>query len=291
MRGSSTTGIVGNFLAVVRREVRTVARTHAYAAVAVLLAIVLVGVVRRSDAAEGGYVPSAVDLLLPLELLVPIVAIAFGYRAFTGDNDDLAVLSTYPVSRVTLVVGVFVGRLLGLAAAVGLPLFAVLVVVAWTPGVESTVFATTGGVDSPILFVRFVALTVAFGAAVLAVMLAVSVLARSSRAALALAVGAAIAVVVGGDLLVLGGLVAGSIPEETLEIALAVSPNSAYRGLVFEYVVAVATDAGDFADPLASVAGLAAWTAAGLLVAAVGLYRRDREPIGSRLYARLQQLR
>ncbi|MEF8807435.1 ABC transporter permease [Natronomonas sp.] len=278
------------FLAVVRREITTMARTRAYAVLTVLLAGVLLGIVERSDAVAGGYVPSAVDLLLPMEVLVPVIAIALGYRAFSGDNDDTAVLSTYPVSNASLVAGVFFGRLVGLVAVVGLPLLAVMALVAVTPGLESAVFATTGGIDSPILFVRFVALTVVFGAAVLAVTLAASILARSSRAALALAVGIFVAVVVGGDLLVLGGLAAGSIPVDSLEIALAISPNSAYRGLVFEYVVGVAAEQEGFIDPLSSAAMLVAWTVFGLVGATVGLYRQGETGLVTRLRWRLEEL-
>lgn len=277
-------------LAVVRREVLTIARTRAYAVLTVVLALVLFGVVERSDALAAGYVPTAVDLLLPLEVLVPIVAVALGYRAFTGDNDDLAVLSTYPVSRVTLVVGVFLGRLMGLAAVVGLPLVAVGVAVAWTPGVESAVFATSGGVDSPIFFVRFVALTVCFAGVVLAVTLAASVIAQSGRVALALAAGVFLAVVAGGDLLVITGLVSGSIDEGSLEVALAAAPNSAYRGLVLELVVGVATDEGGFADPAASAASLLAWTVLGLAVTVFGLSRDRVSDAFSKATYRLRQL-
>lgn len=279
------------FLAVVRREIQTMARTRAYVVLTVILAGILAGIVERSDALEGGYVPSAVDLLLPLEVLVPVIAIALGYRAFSGDNDDTAVLSTYPISKGTLVTGVFFGRLLGLAVVIGVPLLAVLVLVAVTPGVESAVFATTGGIDSPILFVRFAALTVVFGAAVLAVTLAASILARSSRAALALAVGIFVAVVVGGDLLVLGGLAAGSISADSLEIALAISPNSAYRGLVFEYVVGVAAEQEGFIDPLSSAVMLVAWTVLGLVGATVGLHRQGETGLVTQLRWRLEALR
>lgn len=279
----------GGFAAIVRREVQTVARTRAYWALLVVLAVVLLGVVDRSEAAIGGYVPSAVDLLLPLEVLVPVVAIALGYRAFAGENDDISVLSTYPLGPFELVGGVFVGRLAGLVAVLGLPLLAVMTFVAVTPGVESSVFATTGGLDSPILFVRFVVLTLGYGAVVLSVTMAASVLSRSSRAALALAVGIFIAVVAGGDLLVLGGLSAEWITDESLRGALAASPNSAYRGLVLETVVGVVTAETGYAAPVASAASMIAWTIFGLIVTGLGVSRRGTEQIGSRIRRRLAE--
>lgn len=279
----------GSFAAIVRREVQTVARTRAYWALVVVLAVVLLGVVDRSEAASGGYVPSAVDLLLPLEVLVPVVAIALGYRAFSGENDDIAVLSTYPLGPFELVGGVFVGRLAGLVAVLGLPLLAVMTFVAVTPGVESSVFATTGGIDSPILFVRFVVLTLGYGAVVLSVTMAASVLSRSSRAALALALGIFVAVVAGGDLLVLVGLSAEWITDESLRSALTASPNSAYRGLVLETVVGVVTAETGYAAPVASAASMIAWTILGLTVTGIGVSRRGTERIGSRIRRRLAE--
>ncbi len=265
--------------AVALREIRTVLRTRAYLLLAIGLAVVLFGIVDRSDAVAAGYVPSTVDLLLPMELLVPLVAVAIGYRAFTGDNDDSSVLSTYPISTPTLVTGVFVGRLVGLAAILALPLVAVLVSVAWTPTVGSTVFATTDGVDSPILFVRFIVLTVFFGAVVLAMTLAVSVLTQSSKAALALGIGVFVAVVAGGDLLLIGGLATGSIDDGMLRWAIGVSPNSAYRGLVYELVIGVATAEQGYADVGTSVIGLGLWSLLGLLVTALGIKSKRRAAI------------
>lgn len=277
---------LGGFMAIVRREVQTMARTRAYAALLVVLAVVLLGVVDRSEAVEGGYVTSAVDLLLPLEVLVPIAAIALGYRAFSGENDDLSVLSTYPLGHVELVGGVFLGRLAGLVAVIGIPLLAVMAFVAATPGVESAVFATTGGADSPILFVRFVVLTLGYGAVVLSVTMAASVLARSGRAALALAVGVFVAIVAGGDLLVLAGLSAEWMAEESLRGALAASPNSAYRGLVLESVVGVVTAETGYAAPVASAVSMVAWTILGLVVTGIGVSRRGTEGLGDRIRRR-----
>ncbi|MFP4625297.1 MAG: ABC transporter permease subunit [Natronomonas sp.] len=278
---------IGGFAAIVRREVQTVARTRAYGALIVVLSVVFLGVIDRSEAVAGGYVPSAVDLLLPLEVLVPVVAIAMGYRAFAGDNDDLSVLSTYPLGAVELVGGMFLGRLAGLVVVLGVPLLAVMAFVVATPGVESAVFATTGGADSPILFVRFVVLTLGYGAVVLSITMAASVLARSSRAALALAVGVFVAVVAGGDLLVLVGLSAEWIGDESLRGALAASPNSAYRGLVLETVVGVVTAETGYAAPIASAVSMVAWTVFGLLVTGVVLSRRGTERFSSRLRRRL----
>jgi len=275
------------FGAIAWREVSTVARTRSYLLLPVGLLAVFAGTLRAGGGLEGGYVPTAVDLLLPLELLVPLVAVALGYRAFGGDNDDRPVLLTYPVSKRSLVAGVFAGRLVGLAGIVGTPLAVVGVVVSRVGGHESRVFATHGGVDSPVLFVRFLALTICFGAVVLAMAMAASMLVRSGRAALAAALAVGVAVVAGGDLLALAGLTADAIGDDALGTALAASPNAAYRGLVLETVVGVATDRGAAIDTAAAVAGLAGWLLASLGSVGLGV---DRRPLAG-LRTRTRELR
>jgi ABC-2 type transport system permease protein len=279
--------------AVAWRELLTVVRTRGYLLLPAGLLVVFAGILRAGGGLGGGYIPVAVDLLLPLELLVPLVAVALGYRAFGGDNDDRSVLLTYPVSKRTLVAGVFAGRLVGLAAIVGLPLAAVGLAVSQVGGPESRVFAVHRGVDSPVLFVRFVALTVCFGAVVLAMAMAAAVLVRTSRAALAAALAVLVAVVAGGDLLAFVGLASGSIGDDALGTALAIGPNAAYRGLVLDTVVGVATDRGGAIDVPAAAAGLAGWLLASLGAVVAGLDRQPGAALGNRarrLLARLPSL-
>jgi ABC-2 type transport system permease protein len=271
------------------RELSTVVRTRGYLLLSFGLLAVFLGVLRSGGGIRGGYVPTAVDLLLPLELLVPLVAVALGYRAFSGDNDDRSVLRTYPVSDRSLAAGVFAGRFVGLAAIVGAPLAIVGLVVSAVGGPTSPVFATHQGVDSPVLFVRFIALTICFGAAVLAMTMAASVLVRTGRATLAAALAVLVVVVAGGDLLALIGLTAGVVEDDLLGTALAVSPNAAYRGLVLELVVGVATDRGAAIDVPVAVAGLAGWTAIGLAVIA-GVGRQAASRVRNRGQAVLRRL-
>lgn len=266
----------GAFGPIVWRELQTVVRTRSYLLLSVGLLAVFVGLL-RGGGFGGGYVPSAVDLLLPLELLVPLVAVALGYRAFSGDNDDRPVLRTYPVSTPALVAGVFAGRFVGLAGIVGGPLAIVGGIVSLTGRPPSRVFATHGGIDSPILFIRFITLTLLFGAVVLAMAMAVSVLVRSGRAALAAALAVIVAVIAGGDLLALVGLTSDLIEDDLLGTVLAASPNAAYRGLVLETVVGVAIDRGEAIDAPAAVVGLVGWLTVSLGVVAAGI---DREPLG-----------
>ena len=264
--------------AVLVRELLTVARSRAYLGLVAGVSLVTAGVLAVGGGVEVGYIPGAVDLLLPLELLVPAVAVALGYRTVTDDADrgELDVLETYPVPPWAYVLGVYGGRAVALVGALGVPLaLAGLYLSAQSPPDPTTV-ATHGGVDSPVLFIRFVGLTLLYGLAALALTLAVSALAWSRRTAIVLAILLLGAVAVGIDLLLLRGFGTGWIAESQLTTALAASPASAYRGLVFETVLYVAFDAeSGYAAPAASVAGLFAWLVTGLVLTVVGVSRRD----------------
>ncbi|ELY89232.1 copper ABC transporter permease, partial [Natrialba hulunbeirensis JCM 10989] len=108
---------------IIARELRTIARTRPFYLLALALAAVVLGVAWTGGGIRAGYVPTAVDLLTPLELLVPVVAVAFGYRAVLADEQrgELDVLETYPVSSRSIVLGVYVGRVIGLLVAIVVP--------------------------------------------------------------------------------------------------------------------------------------------------------------------------
>ena len=261
---------------VVARELRTVARTRTFGLLAAALAAVVVAIAWVGGGVRAGYVPAVVDLLTPLELLVPIVAVAFGYRAILGDRrrGELDVLETYPLSARELVVGVYVGRALALTVAVVVPLVVVGLGVVLAREAPLAIYATHAGADSPLLYARFVVLTAAFALTMLAVAVAVSALVGGSRSALALAVLALVVLLVGLDLALVAGLASGVLGESSLVHALAVSPLSAYRGLVFETVVLTAAGTGPrVASPGASLVGLLVWTVGSLAVATWGVKR------------------
>ena len=259
----------GGVWVVFRRELTTVRRTPGYAVLAGGLLVVLGGLVAVGGGGATGFVPAVVDLLLPTEVLVPLLAVVLGYRALYADaaSGELGVIRTYPVSAAGYVVGVLLARTVALVALVGGPFAAVGAYVWLTAAPDTGIFATHSGVDSPVLFVRFVALTVPFGAAYLSLSAAVSTIATSRRSAVALGVLALLAGVLGGDLAVLRSLSAGASPAG-IAGALALSPNGAFRGLVFEHVVGVAfAPEGGFVDTARAVASLVGWTAAGVVAA------------------------
>lgn len=266
------------FSVLVARELRTVVRTRVYGLLAVGFAGLVFALTASGGGGQTGYLPAVVDLLLPLELLVPVVAIAVGYRSVVADFDrgELAVLETYNVPAWVYVSGIYVGRAAVLAVLLGGGLLISGVVIALTAGPDTGIYATHTGVDSPVLFGRFIVLTVLFGLSMLAVVVLVSVVAQSRQAALALAVGGVLLVGGGADALVVVGLTDGWLTDSTLLSALAAAPNSAYRGLVFETVIGVAA-AGDtgYAAPLWSLVGLVGWLVGSLLAAIALLARRQ----------------
>lgn len=269
------TGPGDGFWAVFAREVRGAVRSRTYLLLTLALTLVLFALARAGNGPAAGYVPTTVDVLLVVEVLVPAVAFAVGYRAITDDavRGTLDVLATYPLPPWAYVIGVYAGRAVVLLTVVLVPLALLGVAVALSAGPATTVFATHRGIDSPLLFVRFIALTAAFTLTTLAIAVAVSALADSRRRAILLSLVGLLVVVVGADVTVLQAMTGGvGVGLDTL---LGLSPASAYRGLVFETVLYVAFSGrtGFVSIPVAA-AGLVAWTGASLLVATLAVRSR-----------------
>ena len=258
---------------VFRRELATVVRTPGYGVLAGGLLVVLGGLLAAGGGGATGFVPAVVDLLLPTEALVPLAAVVLGYRALLTDaaSGELAVIRTYPVSVGEYVAGVLLARLAALVGAVGVP-YAVIGGVVWlTAAPDTGIFATHSGVDSPLLYVRFLAFVLLLGAAYVSLAAAVSALAASRRSAVALGALALVAGVLGGDLLLLRSLAAGASPTG-VPASLALAPNGAFRGLVFEHVIGVAfAPEGGFVSTPRAVASLVGWTLLGAVAAGATL--------------------
>jgi len=269
------TGRFDAFWTVFAREVRGAIRSRTYLLLGVAMTLVVFGLAQAGEGPSAGYIPTVVDVLLVVEVLVPAVAFAVGYRAIADDavRGTLDVLATYPLPSWVYVLGVYAGRAVALLAVVLGPLAVLGGVVAVTAGPATTVFATHRGVDSPLLFVRFLALTAAFALTTLALAVAISALADSRRRAILLALVGLLVVVVGADVTVFRAMTGGL--DVGLETLLGLSPASAYRGLVFETVlyVAFAGRSGFVAVPVAAL-GLVVWTAGSLLVAALAVRGR-----------------
>ncbi|MXR51596.1 ABC transporter permease subunit [Halovenus sp. WSH3] len=255
------------------RELFTVGRARSLLALFAGLVAVVVGIGVLGGAPR--YLPTVADLLLPMELLVPTVAFALGYRPIASDAErgELAVLKTYPLRVRDYVFGVFLGRAIALVVMLLVPLVCLGGYLAVTSTETPSLLATQQGADSPIIYARFLLLTVLFGLTILALSLAVSAVARSRRTALVLAGAALLFVVVVVDLLILRGFAAGRIGSDLLLVVLAVSPTSAYRGLVFETALDTPGLAVAQASVPLSLAGLVLWLVGSLLVTAAALSR------------------
>jgi ABC-type transport system involved in multi-copper enzyme maturation permease subunit len=254
-------------LTVFQRELRTLWRTR----LVWVLAIGFFGVVLGAGlvGGAGGYVPLSLSLMTPLELLVPVLAAGLGYRAILADRErgEVHVLRTYPIAPETFVGGVYLGRL---AAVLGIILGSLLTTGVLVPLLKpSPALQQTGGLDSPLLYFRFVVFTVVFAAVVLAVMLLLSATVRNARRGLVVTVVVVSTIAIGFDLVIILGLAGDLVAVESLPWYLALSPGSAYRGLVMAFVVAPAvTRAVDLAVPVLSIAGLFVWGHLSLTTAA-----------------------
>ena len=233
---------------VLNRELWTIWRSRTYLGLVGGFTVLLIGIALFSGAVA--YVPLALALLTPIELLVPVLAAAFGYRSILGDRErgELTVLRTYPVTRGEYVGGVYLGRLTGLLVAVVIPLLVVGVTVPIVGGAP-TFLPQPAGLDSPVLYLRFVVLTGVFSAVMLAIITVLSATVGSSRRGLVLAIVIVLVLVIGIDLAAIVGLASG-LGNAGASLAL-LSPNTEYRALVMALVFKPVTT-----TPLASVAPL-----------------------------------
>ena len=260
----------------VRRELSTAFRLRTYVGLWFGLVGVFLGIAWFGGGMQVGYVSTIIDLLTPLELLVPVVAFAFGYRAILDDERRgiLDVLRTYPLPSWQIVVGVYLGRAIGLVTVLSTALSFLIFPVFVTEAYRPLFYATHTGPDSPGLFLRFIVLTACFALVVLAISIAISALVSTARTAI-MAVGLALfALLFLADITLVFGLSRGLFEEASLINWLAISPLSAYRGLVLETTVAVTAGTGPrTASPIASVVGLCAWGIGSLAIAAITIRR------------------
>ena len=261
------------FVTVFRRELRTLWRTRSIWILAVGFLGLTLGTALLGGAS--GYVPLSLSLLTPLELLLPVLTVAFGYRAVLADRErgELRILRTYPIESETFTGGVYAGRLAGLLSiVVGSLLITGVLVPLVRP--SPAVLTRTGGLDSPLLYLRFVVLTAVFAAVLLAVMVLLSSTVRNARRGLVLSVILVITLAVGFDLAIILGLAGNLLAPESIPWYLAMSPVSAYRGLVLSYVVSPAvTTSVEPAAPLVSIASLLLWFVFSLMTAAWLVWR------------------
>lgn len=273
--GSRTPSTAAILNRLIKRELSTAMGLRSYVGLWFGLVGILFSIVWFGGGFQVGYVSTVIDLLTPMELLIPVVAFTFGYRAIVDDERRgvLDVLRTYPVSSWQVVIGVYLGRAIGLVTVVSTALSFLFVPIFMTETYRPLFYATHTGPDSPGLFLRFIVLTACFALVMLAISVAISALVSTTRTAIT-----AVGVVLFGllfvaDITLVFGLSRGIIEEASLAGSLAVSPLSAYRGLVLETTVAVTAGTGPrAASPISSAVGLLVWWIGSLAVAAVAVY-------------------
>jgi ABC-2 type transport system permease protein len=265
---------VRHVVAVARRELKTTTRTGGTVVLFGGLAAILLGFTWIGEGHAAGFAPTVVDLLTPVELLVPLIAYAIGYRVFVADRKrgELPIHSTLPVSRGSVVLGTFIGRGAVLALGVAAAALPALCLVLLSGDGVNPLYAAQRGADSPLLFLRFVAVATLLALCALALALAVSAVATSAKGAVGLSLGFWAVSATGADALALAALRLGLLGTEMLPTAVVLGPGGAYRGLVFATVLDAATAGTAAVAPSVGVLALFGWTAAGLTVASAMLW-------------------
>ncbi|MDY7081810.1 MAG: ABC transporter permease subunit, partial [Halobacteria archaeon] len=173
-------------LKIAEREYRTVLRTPVFLALGLGYSLIVVGIAWISG--FNSYTAVVLDLLKPLELLVPVLAFAFGYKSVSNDTEsgESEIIHTYPVSSASYILGIFLGRLAVVLSVIILPLLAVGLLTVGFGGVENPVLATHSGGDSVFILLRFVFNVALYTVAVLSAVTCVSAFTNRTRSSFAL---------------------------------------------------------------------------------------------------------
>ena len=207
--------------------------------------------------------------------LVPLIALLLGYDAIVGEAERgcLMLLLTYPVSRLEIILGKFLGHAAILSFAVAAGYGAAGAAAAWASG---------GDAESWRAFIWLLLSTILLGLSFLALAYLISVLVAERSTAAGYAVGLWLFFVIVYDLALMGGLVAsqGRVGAQLFAALLLLNPADIYRLFnltSFENIRAFSGMAGLSASicfsPVLLLAVLAAWAAIPLAIAA-GIFKR-----------------
>lgn len=204
--------------------------------------------------------------------LVPLAALALGYDAVVGREDEgwLAVVFSLPVRRSEVVAGTYLGRLAVLAGATVIGF-----------GFSGALLVREFGIGEWTSFLGFLVGAVAAGAAFLAIAVLLSTVAREKTHALGAALLVWVWFVLIHDLLSLGVIAAFELPGAVLSALVLSNPVGAFRVLVLSGLGTTAGGgftavlAGSSLSTASLAAALAAWCLVPVAVAA-RLVRRRR---------------
>ncbi|MFB6254403.1 MAG: hypothetical protein ABEI06_07330 [Halobacteriaceae archaeon] len=255
------------FRTILAREFRTIRRRRQTWLLAGGVILLFLGISLLSNAL--GYVPLVLSLQTPVEIIIPVITATIGYRSLLEDRErhEDQLIQTYPVDPLTYVGAIYVARAaLVIGIIVGGLLVAGLPVVFLLP--ETPTLIRTSGFDSPIFYFRFITLSVLYSMSVLAVFMMLSALVSGRQQALIVAVIGVGMITVGLDLALILGLARDFVGGDMLSILLALSPASAYRGLIMTYVVSpVVISTTPAGIPFLNVISLLLWLGISLAIA------------------------
>jgi len=207
--------------------------------------------------------------------LIPLIAFLIGYDAIVGESERgcLLLMLTYPVSRVEIILGKFLGHaaILAFATLIGY-------------GAAGAAAASTGSTDAESwrAFGGLLLSSILLGLAFLALAYLISVVVTERSTAAGLAVGLWLLFVIVFDLALMGLLVAskGGVGADLFPSLLLLNPADAYRLFnltAFENVRKISGLGGLSASaqfaPSVLLAALFAWVAVPLMTA-IALFKR-----------------
>jgi len=192
--------------------------TAAFAILA--LALAWIGVAGLLGSGVAGFGRTAASLVNLTLLVVPLMGLLLGAASVAGERDrgSLLYLLAQPVSPWEVVTGKFLGLLCAVSASLLLGF-----------GGAAAVLASRGSGGDVGSFLAFLCLAVVVGAAALSIGLAISVQAPRGSAAVGIALFAWVALVVLGDLGLMGTALVLDLSGRTLLAALVVNPLQAFK--------------------------------------------------------------
>ena len=241
--------------AIMQREIQSL--LAGAAGWAVTLGAAAAVLVMAALSAPDGYQATAVDLVVLLELLMPAVGVALGYRAVLDDrlSGEWAIHRAIGVDPRTYVVGIYLGQVtvFGLVIGGSLTLATAVVAVRRTRPIDF--LASTPAVADPAAMLWLIGLSVAYALVIMAIVMLLSVWMRTRREAI---LGAAVVV----GLVVIGMDAVAIATSAPLPLVTGLSPGAAYRALVLTMGVGLSTEGPVFA----AVVGWVIWTLGALTV-------------------------
>ncbi|MBX0296913.1 hypothetical protein [Haloarcula nitratireducens] len=254
-------------LAVFEREFRTIIRSRTYGVIA--LGFVVAVLALSAIGGVSGYISVILGILTPLEALLVVLGAAFGYRALLADDlsGELDMVRSFPIPRVAYTGGVLLGRVTAIVSIVLASLFIVGVVVQLSPSGSTDYLLRRTAYNGALLFVRFSVLTTIAAVVFFTVITAVSAAVNRLQQAISMVVLVAVMLALGLDVAILTGLATNVLSPSSLPWLLALSPLSAYRGLVLALVIESASAATlQSGSVLANSIGLLGWAIGSLVV-------------------------